>query len=74
MASISTVGFAIIVVSILIMVYPMGWFPVLMMVLLFATVGWVIMEIGSQIEGLNSQVKSIRREVEALRRKIEGDG
>ncbi|AEK73925.1 hypothetical protein GQS_10160 [Thermococcus sp. 4557] len=72
MADISTRGFVIIVLSILALVYPMGWFFTLMVVLILAAVGWTFLGIADELAGLNSEIQELRREIKALERKVEG--
>ncbi|QDA31743.1 hypothetical protein FH039_09210 [Thermococcus indicus] len=74
MADISTRGFAIIALSILTLVYPVGWFFALMTVLIFSAVGWTILGIADELGGLNSEIRELRREIKALERKVDGMG
>ena len=74
MADLSARGFAVIVLSILALVYPVGWFFALMMVLLFVVVGWTVLGIADELGELNSEVRELRREIKALRRRVEVDG
>ncbi|WP_157723236.1 hypothetical protein [Thermococcus barossii] len=74
MADLSARGFAVIVLSILALVYPVGWFFALMMVLLFVVVGWTMLGIVDELGELNSEVWELRREIKALRRRVEVDG
>ena len=71
MADISTRGFVIIVLSILALVYPMGWFFALMVVLILAAVGWTFLGVANELGRLNSEIGELRREIKALERKLD---
>ena len=70
MVDVSTKGFMIIVFSILIVVYPGGWFFVFMTALLFAAVGWTVIGIANEIDGLRSEMWKLRHEIKALRKEL----
>ena len=71
MVDVSTKGFVIIVLSILILVSPVGWFFVLMTAIVFAMVGWTIIGIANEIDALKSEIWMLRNEIKTLRKELE---
>jgi len=70
MVDVSTKGFMIIVFSILIVVYPGGWFFVFMTALLFAAVGWTVIGIANEIDGRRWEIWKLRHDVKTLRKDL----
>ena len=70
MADVSTKGFAIIVLSILTLVHPVGWLFALVTALLFAVVGWTVIGIANEIDGLRSEIWKLRHDVKTLRKEL----
>ncbi|MCD6372111.1 MAG: hypothetical protein J7L37_00950 [Thermococcus sp.] len=71
MADVSTRGFAIIVLSILLLISPGGWPFVLMVILALAAVGWTFRGVAEELGRLSSEIGELRREIRALERKLE---
>ncbi|WP_297092743.1 hypothetical protein [Thermococcus sp.] len=70
MADVSVRGFAIIVLSILIIVHPPGWFSALVTAILFAGVGWTVIVIANEIDALRSEIWKLHHEIRTLRKEL----
>ena len=71
MADLSTKGFIIALLPVLILLYPVPWFSTLLTVLLFGAVGWTIIGIAREIEELNLEIQELRREIKSAKKKGE---
>ncbi|NJE10758.1 hypothetical protein [Thermococcus sp. MAR1] len=71
MVDVSTRGFGVIVLSILLLMYPVRWFFVIMVVLLFALVGWTFIGVANEIGTLRSEISTLNREIKRLKKELE---